>query len=621
MSFADHNNVVMVKRLLETIGLCPPIYFCILTLTTVVFILLSDNISASPVTIAATDLIPEELQLILPESQTDSNDAGSVPVAPSVTSPENNWVRLGNEKLFFIETSIGSQTREARAKEASENIRQFAERRSLPLEALQLRDLPDDGLTEIVAGDEVLFQVSQTDADTLDDARVAIAQQYLENVKEGVARYRHTYSPEQMLYSLGKAALATAVLGLSVLLLNRIFRWFRSKIQILVGSRIPIIRIGSRDLINIERFSRITMQGMTVAYWLLLIGLSSLYANLVLSFFPQTRSLSISIFSSIFSVIGQILFGFISYIPNLIFLVVLGHLTFYTLKFSKFLFDEIDKGELSIPGFDRDWAIPTARITQLLIGAFTLIVAFPYLPGSESDVFQGISIFLGILISLGSSSAISNVIAGIMLTYTRAFRIGDEVEISGVVGTVVEKGLLVTRLCTQDHHFVSIPNAQVLSCNVTNFRAGAPKPDDIFPPPLIQTMVGIGHDIHWHKAYSILLQAASETELVLKDPPPYVLHEDFQNGCVIYGLYIYTQAPHEDLIIRSQLRQKIHDRCYMEGIELLSPQYIAVRNGDESTLPDNFSSPHRPSTKSSYDNYYSNDTATTSDEVTDLSRS
>jgi small-conductance mechanosensitive channel len=509
------------------------------------------------------------------------SDQGSTPSAETTTPKESlgkNQVILDGNTLFTIQSSRGGQTREDRAQEVTDLIQQVANNRSLGLESLTIKDKPPTKTTEILAGEKVLISISEADAKATDQSREQLAQQYLETIKEAIADYRQAHSPREIFLGLAKTAIATMALILLIRLLNRFVRLARRRLHNRYSPLIRTIRIGSREFLHADQIRSILSRSEEILRFLIILALISAYLNTVLSFFPQTRSISVGILASIFTVCGQLLQGVIGYIPKLIFLVILSYITFYLLKFVHFLFIEVEEGSLNLPGFEREWAIPTSRISQFLLLAFFGMIAFPYLPGAGSDAFQGISIFLGVLISLGSSSAITNIIAGILLTYTRAFRIGDKVEIDGTSGVVVDKGLLVTRLMTDQNHFVNIPNGNVLSTNVTNFRTDNTKEDNHGSPPIIILKVDMGYEVPWQKAYDILQNAAKEAQYVLTEPAPYVLHHDLQHFYVTYRLHVYTQNSGEDDLIRSQLRRAIQERCYQEGIQLISAEILRLAN-------------------------------------------
>lgn len=564
--------------------------------------LMAQAITASGATPTSARVIVAQHQAPATEPLENDNPLDSV---------ESATVVLDGENLFTIEASIPSRTRSQRAREISENIKRFADNRSISLDAIRVKSLSNGSSSEIWAGNQFLMAVYKVDAEFLDDEVPQVAQQYAERIHQTVAQYRVLYSPEQALLGLLKTAIATGILMLAIWAINRGFRILRDRFRPIINHRLRNVRIGSRDFISTEQIRQFLLQVASLIRAIVVLSLISLYLNTVLTFFPQTRSISAGIFASMLSAISQVLQGFFAYLPKLLFLIVLGYITLNLLKFSRFLFQEIDQGDLSIPGFDRDWAIPTSRISQILILALAAVIAFPYLPGSGSEAFQGISIFLGVLISLGSSSAIANVIAGILLTYTRAFRIGDEVDIAGVEGTVVEKGLLVVRILDSQHRFVSIPNSQVLSSNVINYRSGHSLSYDSNPPPIIQMQVGFGYETAWQQAYSILLEAARETSAVLHNPSPLVLHRALKDFYIVYELNVYTHQPQQRDAIRSELYQKILDRCYATGIELVAPQVVAVRY-DTSSLPEQALQSDRPSQRrNGYPSFAKTETATT----------
>jgi len=388
-------------------------------------------------------------------------------------------------------------------------------------------------------------------------------------------------SVQELVIGAGKTAIATILLVLTLALIRRVFHIIEQKLWVLNTTHMRSIHLGSRELVSAEKIGQTLARVTNITRILIIITLVSVYLNSVLSFFPQTSSISEGIFSTIGAALGQIFGGFISYIPNLIFLFLIVVIAFYVLKFVRFLFEEVEKDALSIPGFDREWSTPTARIAQILLIALFAVVAFPYLPGSGSDAFQGVSIFLGLLISLGSSSAISNIIAGILLTYTRAFRIGDKVEIEGVIGVVLEKGLMVTRLRTDKNRFVSIPNANVLSGKITNFRVNYKLEEET--PPVVFVEVYFTYDVPWEKVYSILVEAALETHDILPYPEPWVEHKAFQDDYIVYEVNAHTANPQRTERIRSEMRRRVHARCQQLNILMTTPKPEADEDENRTT--------------------------------------
>jgi small-conductance mechanosensitive channel len=276
----------------------------------------------------------------------------------------------------------------------------------------------------------------------------------------------------------------------------------------------------------------------------------------------------------------------LSYLPNLMVISVIVLITYYLARIVHLIFSQIANGELKLSGFYPDWALPTEKLVRMLIVILALVVCFPYLPGAKSPAFQGVSIFLGVLLSFGSSSAVANAIAGVILTYMRSFLLGDWVEISGSTGEVIEKNLLVTRLLTPKSEVVTIPNATVMSGSVRNFSAEAKKSGVIF-----HITVSIGYDTPWRTVHGLLTSAASATANVLKEPAPFVLQSALNDFYVSYELNAYTANPREMLNIYSDLHKNIQDQFNEAGVEICSPHFSALRDGNVIAIPDQYIKP------------------------------
>jgi small-conductance mechanosensitive channel len=252
----------------------------------------------------------------------------------------------------------------------------------------------------------------------------------------------------------------------------------------------------------------------------------------------------------------------------------------------RLLFAQIQKGDLKISGFYPDWAEPTERLIRIMILALALIVAFPYLPGATSPAFRGISIFVGVLLSLGSSSAVASAIAGVILTYMRSFLVGDWVQIGDTMGEVVEKTLLVTRLLTPKAEVITIPNSAVLSGSVKNYSTEAKKAGVI-----LYTAVTIGFDAPWRTVHQLLIGAALATDHVLRQPAPFVLQRSLDNFYVTYELNAYTNTPSEVLNIYSDLHRNIQDKFNDAGVEICSPHFSSLRDGNTIAIPEQYIKP------------------------------
>ena len=299
--------------------------------------------------------------------------------------------------------------------------------------------------------------------------------------------------------------------------------------------------------------------------------------------FPWTKPVANELLGYITTPVKGILLGILHYIPNLLTIAVIYAATHYIVKLVKFIAREIETGSFVIQGFYPDWAMSTYNIIKVLLFAFMFVVIFPYLPGSQSKVFQGVTVFLGVLVSFGSSSAISNMVAGIMITYMRAFKIGDRIKIGDVIGDVAEKNMLITRIKTVKNEDITVPNSTVLSTHTVNYSSLSQTMGLI-----LHTSVSIGYDAPWRTVHELLINAALETEDIIKDPKPFVLQSSLDDFYITYQICGYTREPGKMALIYSALHQNIQDKFNDAGVEIMSPHYTSLRDGNHIAIPDDY---------------------------------
>ncbi len=382
-----------------------------------------------------------------------------------------------------------------------------------------------------------------------------------------------------LLLSILVAAAAFAVLkavGASVrIFLGRIPGW--------KGTLIKPVRLKTIEILSAERIVELIELSVRVVHVSILAVVAYSSITLIFSLFEFTETWAGTLLEYVLVPVGIVLSAFINYLPNLFFILVIVLVTRYLIKFIRLFFLEVARGRIALPGFYVDWAQPTYKIVRFVAVAFAAIMIFPYLPGSESEAFKGVSIFLGVLFSLGSASAFANIVAGIVLTYMRPFNVGDRVKIADTVGDVVEKSLLVTRVRTVKNVDVTIPNAMVLSSHIINFSSSAEDRGLI-----LHTTITIGYDVPWKKVHQLMVDAASSTQHVLKDPQPFVLQTSLNDYSASYELNAYTDQPNRMALIYSDLHQNIQNKFNEAGVEILSPQYTAVRDGNRTAIPEDY---------------------------------
>jgi small-conductance mechanosensitive channel len=304
---------------------------------------------------------------------------------------------------------------------------------------------------------------------------------------------------------------------------------------------------------------------------------------LFLTYFPRTRYFVVKYLDYLIAPFKTICDGIIDFIPNLIFIAITVYIVRYFLRLLRVIFTEIQTGRINFSGFHKDWAQPTYKLSRFLIIVLAVVLISPYMPGFGSPAFQGISIFFGLLLSLGSTAAIANIVAGSALTYMRPFKVGDRVKIADTMGDVVEKTLLITRIRTIKNVEVTIPNSMVLGSHMINFSVMAEEGRLI-----LYTSVTIGYDVPWRQVHDLLISAALATTGILKEPAPFTLQTSLNDFSVTYELNAYTKDVQNLLRIQSDLHQNIQDKFNEAGVEIMSPTYSAIRDGNQVTIPGNY---------------------------------
>jgi small-conductance mechanosensitive channel len=365
-------------------------------------------------------------------------------------------------------------------------------------------------------------------------------------------------------------------------LINQFFKRLRNKAYAARERVFKGIRFGTYQFLDSKRVVRVTLFFLNLVRLVVILLAFYIALPLLFSVFPWSQGIADSIIAWTLTPVRKALLGLLSYLPNLFTIIVIMAITYYVAKFLKFIAGEIENGALVVSGFYPDWARPTLNIIKFLLYAFSFILIFPYLPGSDSPIFQGVSVFLGILFSLGSSTAISNAVAGLVITYMRPFRIGDRIRIGDYTGDVVEKSLLVTRIRTIKNEEITIPNASVLSGHTVNYTTSA---RDL--GLILNTGVTIGYDVPWKQVHELLINAAKSTSGIMtgEGKQPFVLQTSLDDFYVSYQINAYTDDSHRMAAIYSELHQNIQDRFNEAGVEIMSPHYRAGRDGNLSTIP------------------------------------
>jgi small-conductance mechanosensitive channel len=486
-----------------------------------------------------------------------------------------------NDTLFLIYTRSGSLSPLNRSAAITKRIKGLAD--DYFFNSDSLTSIVNENTIDLVYGESIIISISENDALWQSNSKEYLAKHYKSLIANEIIKYKKATSWKTIIQEIALALLVLATLALIIFVVNKLFVFTGKKIKIQNGKRIHGVRIRNYELLDANKIINALLSVNTILKWVVIIIAVYLALPILFSIFPWTKGFSDTFIAYFLSPLRKIFFGVWHYIPNLITIIVIVTVFRYLLKGISYLKDEVENGALMLPGFYPDWAKPTFEIIRVLIYAFMLIVIFPYLPGSESPVFRGVSVFLGVVFTFGSSGSLSNIIAGLILTYMRAFKIGDRVKIDAVTGDVIEKSLLVTRIRTIKNEIISIPNSNVMSNHVINYSS-----DAVEKGLILHTTVTIGYAVPWKAMHEALIAAAQKTADILDDPKPFVLQTSLDDFFVSYQINAYTREPNKQAVIYSELHQNIQDSCNEAGIEIMSPHYHAVRDGNMSTIPNDY---------------------------------
>jgi len=514
-----------------------------------------------------------------------NNPAKQGQETPLETLGEVFPVMLDNQELFTIRQGIGSFSAQERAKSITDRIEKIADDDALSPEDLTIKIDPEDKNPSIILEDTVIATITSKDAKLQAVSQEVLAERALAKIKAAIVRYRQERQPDNLL----KDAVLTVSATLATVLIFWVIIFISSRvfpqIQRLITSLVPGVVFQNFEIISSQTIGIFSLRVLQFIRTLIILTILYFYLTFVLRLFPWTRKFGDGFLQYFFSALEVFSQEIAKYLPNIFIILLIIFITHYLLRAIKPFFTGLERENLVINGFYPDWAKPTYNLLSLLIIALAIVIAFPYLPGFNSPAFQGVSVFLGVLFSLGSTSAIANVVGGIILIYTRSFQLGDKISIGDVIGDVIEKGLLVTRIRTPANRIITIPNSSLLNTNVINFSVSQRE----FKQPLIlQTTVTLGYDLPWRKVHATLKEAALATQFIVSEPAPFVLQTSLDDFYVSYQLNAYTDHPSKMVYIYSELHQNIQDKCNEVGIEIMSPHYKALRDGNHSTIPENY---------------------------------
>jgi small-conductance mechanosensitive channel len=522
--------------------------------------------------LAAPALAQQGTATVSVQAPVQDPEADREPAAP---------VQLSGEPIIWITTGAGPYNAQFRAQRISQRLSAIVHDRSISDPTVIVTE--NEGSSELRAGTRLVMVVTQQDARSLGAARALIAAQYARDLEAAIRSERLRYAPATLIRSGIVGFISTLALIAGIWLIFRITGWIRNRIDRRWIRGEGGLRVQQAGFVSADRIGHTLDLAIRAIRFLLGLLALDLYLTYVLGLFPWTRAVSHTLVGYAIMPVRTAVVASTGYFPKLLFVLVIGGIIHFAIRLVALFFDQIKHGRIVFASFPADWADPTNKIVRILLIAFGLVVVFPYLPASDSPAFAGVSVFMGVLFSLASSSALSNMIAGIVLTYTGAFRIGDRVKVGDSFGDILETTLLATRVRTIKNEDITIPNSLVLGTSIMNYSRASKTLGLI-----LHTSVTIGYDAPWRQVHDLLIAAALGTPGIVPEPRPFVWQTALNDFYVTYEINAYTNSPREMIDIYAALHARIQDEFYAGGVEIMSPHFTALRDGNSVAIPEVF---------------------------------
>jgi small-conductance mechanosensitive channel len=506
-------------------------------------------------------LLAVTLGWLVPGSAQAQAQTTQPPDTPVAQAP----VVVDGVTLFSVR-GITAFPAERRASEISAAIRRLARDSSIGPSSLTLTEQPTD--ISILANGQRLMRVFDEDAALESVDRRTLAEGIRGSVITAIERYREDRRPAVLIRYTLLALGATLLLVAGALAGRWVIKRIQASIQGRFQHRVKDIGIQSFRVLRAEQLWSAVSGVLGFAWGLSLAAAFFVYLRYVLGEFPWTRGVANNLSEMVLGPVGQIGSSFLASLPNLFFLAILFVITRYGVKMLRLFFDSVASGAVHLRNFESEWAAPTYKLTRLAIVAFAVAVAYPYIPGSNTDAFKGVTLFIGVIFSLGSSSLIGNIISGYTMTYRRTFHVGDVVQINQYLGEVVEMRMLVTHLRTPKNEEVIVPTSSIVGGEVVNYSSMARTRGLI-----LHTNVGIGYETPWRQVEAMLIEAAGRTEGLLKNPPPFVNQTALGDFAVTYEINVHCDAPIRMREFYSRLHRNILDVFNEYGVQIMTPAY------------------------------------------------
>ena len=530
-------------------------------------------------------MLLNEIQLLI------NNDKHTSSITNSSTTNEKEMEKLRNkmrgrpivfekDTLYYLYTSYGPYDIDTRVKYIENKLKELYNDPSFAADSIKIK--PNGDYLSVMYNEKIITRVTMVDALWENSSQTELAQRYANVIKNTIVKYKELNSLKSILIRLAELLLVLFIAFVLIWAINRLFNFLK---KITLNSEHPSltgIRIRNYEFIKKRGVVKALVKLLAILRIIFLLFLLITIIPLIFDIFPSTQYLSRIIVQWISEPIKNVGIAIIGYLPHLFYIVIIVVITRYVLKILRFFALEIERGILKIKGFHPEWAHTTYVLARMMLWVLALVIMFPHLPSSDSDAFKGISVFLGVLISLGSSSAISNAIAGIVISYMRPFQVGDWIKSGEIIGAVIEKNALVTRLKTINNEDITIPNSAILSGATMNFTSIGKEIG-----LALNVQVKVRYDYSDNLVEELLIEAALKTNGISPKPHPYIFQMSLNELNAIYELNAYTFHPENMYFIKSDLTKNIQSTFRQANVEIFSTQYVEIKTPFSNTKKQN----------------------------------
>jgi small-conductance mechanosensitive channel len=487
---------------------------------------------------------------------------------PTVAPAVDASLVVFNREVFVFRGALSGYSSADRARRAKTRIEDLLElggpnHVALVHDALGLM-LQVDGAT--------VFLITPLDVDSSrGETLEALGERTLRAMEVVLTESREARDLDSMLrasaWALGASALALALAWLAA----RIRRRLRRSLQGLLSQHGERLQLAGVPVLQSERAGQLVQLLLNTLYQLFLFVLAYNWLSWVLSRFPFTRAWGEALSGYLLDLVGNLATAMLHALPGLATALLIFWLARGFNRALGQLFDRVQSGQLQLAWLDADVVVPTRRISTVLVWLFALAMAYPNLPGSGTEAFKGLSVLVGLMISLGASNLVGQAASGLILTYGRVFRKGEYVRVAEHEGTVTEMGMFATRIRTGLGEELTISNSKILDSSTKNYSRAVKGAGYV-----LDTTVTIGYDTAWRQVHAMLVQAARRTEGVLADPAPVVFQTTLSDWYPEYRLVCQATAsdPRPRALVLSQLHANIQDVFNEYGVQIMSPQYF-----------------------------------------------